>query len=146
MTTARPCAGAVRGCTSSVQGHPNRKWCSERCRKAQYDVPCIDCGTRCNGTTPSRHGGRCTACDHARHTKWTRDTILAALRAWADQHEGESPSADDWRTNGDGREPHPPTATVQALFVTWNAAIAAAGLSTRKVGQRRWPSRTGAAA
>lgn len=39
---ARACAG----CDAEIAGDPRRKWCSERCRKASYGDPCIDCGAR----------------------------------------------------------------------------------------------------
>jgi hypothetical protein len=41
-----------------------RKWCSERCRKASYGDPCVDCGTRTNyGAESARVAEpRCVTC------------------------------------------------------------------------------------
>lgn len=61
--TTRPvCAACGKELPKSRAGGRPRKWCSERCRKSQYDRECIDCGARIDGTTPSRCGGRCMPC------------------------------------------------------------------------------------
>jgi hypothetical protein len=41
-----------------------RKWCSDRCRKTQYAMPCVDCGTATNGSwgRGPRAPQRCHAC------------------------------------------------------------------------------------
>lgn len=56
------------GCENPIeqpQSGGRRKWCSERCRKRQYDGECIDCGARVDGTSPGSKGGRCLPCGHA---------------------------------------------------------------------------------
>jgi len=58
------CAGCgVKLPPPSPKANRGRKWCSDQCRKKTlYSPPCIDCGTPTNGTTPSKHKGRCKAC------------------------------------------------------------------------------------
>ena len=58
------CQGCGATGAEQVRGGP-RKWCSEKCRKRQYDRACIDCGARTSGTDPGRHGGRCKPCGDA---------------------------------------------------------------------------------
>jgi hypothetical protein len=43
---------------------PVRKWCSERCRKASYGDPCVDCGARTvyGAETARVPEPRCRAC------------------------------------------------------------------------------------
>jgi hypothetical protein len=60
---------------------------------------------------------------------WTRETIIAAFRQWAEKH-GRAPSVDDWRTGEYGR---PSAETVQRLFGSWTAGRDAAGLTFRPV-------------
>lgn len=49
------CAGCGAPVLTKPQGRP-RKWCSERCRKAQYAGACLDCGKPTSG-----HAGRAGA-------------------------------------------------------------------------------------
>src|SRR4051794_11105126 len=55
---------------------------------------------------------------------WTREEVIAALRAWAAAH-GRAPHHDEWRTSG---LEHPPTSTVTNMFGSWWAGVRAAGL------------------
>lgn len=80
-----------------VKRGPVPKWCSERCRKAQYDKQCSDCGVRVSGSSPGRSSGRCTKCARAQRA--------------------EALLAEGW----------PSAVTVIKAFGSWNAAIRAAG-------------------
>jgi hypothetical protein len=129
-------------------GNRPRKWCSERCRKRQYDRACSDCGTRIEGCNPGRTKGRCMPCSGKARQIWTHETIIVAIQAWAREHGGIPPSAMDWNsamaiTRGRPEKAQkfyeddawPCATTVQAMFGTWSAAIAAAGLCPRGVGK-----------
>jgi hypothetical protein len=59
---------ACRGCDAGLTDtHGGRVWCSERCRKAAYGQPCVDCGTRTiYGAEHARKPEpRCAACQIA---------------------------------------------------------------------------------
>jgi hypothetical protein len=126
------------------------KWCSERCRKTKYSVPCVDCGTLLNGS-----GGRgpdaavrCVQCANAHNGAdrkiWTREAVVSAMREWAALY-GEPPAEPDWNPHraddlGDpdranrfrlayGRWPW--FNTVFRAWGSWNAALVAAGFEPR---------------
>ena len=61
---------------------------------------------------------------------WTRDEILVALRAWAEQH-GRAPRQDEWLAAG---HEHPPASTVGNVFGSWSAALRAGGLTPARHG------------
>jgi hypothetical protein len=64
---------------------------------------------------------------------WTRERVIAALRADAEAH-GEPPRQSDWSS---GSAEHPSRKTVLALFDgSWNRALEAAGLAVRY--ERGW--------
>jgi hypothetical protein len=65
--------------------------------------------------------------------RWSRETTLAALHAWAETR-GRSPSLEQWRR---ASAAHPSAATVRRLFGSWNAAVSAAGFEPRRPGERR---------
>lgn len=82
---------------------------------------------------------------------WTRERIVEAVILWNDRY-GAPPTAFDWnaawaRKHNDSRALDflwPWIGTVQNKFGSWNAAIAAAGFSTREPGKRgpqRWVER-----
>jgi hypothetical protein len=111
------------------------KWCSERCRKAQYSTPCVDCGGPTGGSNGrGEHASkRCVACDLVYRTEtaeWTRDTIIAAIRRWALEH-GEPPTAPDWRRRGDY---WPGASMVLRIFGLWADAVETAGFTRPAVG------------
>lgn len=130
--------------------HRPRKWCSERCRKTKYSVPCVDCGVPLNGSdgrgpnAPTRCNPCASAKSGAEHKMWTRPVIVLAIQEWANEH-GEPPAQTDWspthaRLLGDqeradrwfalsGRYPH--MNTVVREFGSWNEGIAAAGFTPR---------------
>lgn len=68
--------------------NPRRKFCSGRCRKAQYGTPCIDCGAMTSGSEGRRPNSRCVPCGVA-HTsalatersRELRDRIIALWAA-----------------------------------------------------------------
>lgn len=62
--------------------------------------------------------------------KWTRERIIEALQADANEH-GSHPRAQDWRSKGPGR---PTTQVVRRRFGSWADAIYAANLHD-------WPER-----
>jgi len=59
------------GCGADLTGtHRKRKWCSERCRKAQYSTPCKSCGGPTyggngRGPNPPKVCAYCAATRHA---------------------------------------------------------------------------------
>lgn len=142
-----------QGCGTAIplsRGGAARKWCSERCRKRQYDQVCIDCGTRVSGTDPGKSSGRCQPCAAvlagAKRRVWTREAILDAIRRWATIY-GQPPGASDWSPHharvilGDDARARrweegdwPARQTAIAEFGTWNTAIAAAGFLPRRAG------------
>lgn len=127
-----------------ARGRP-RKFCSDRCRKAQYARPCTDCGQAMSGDYGRSTKGpqRCPSCATAARTMWTRDTIVAAIHGWVARY-GAIPAATDWnpsqaRARGlDWRADRflegvwPFQATVQKVFGSWSAAISAAGYQPRE--------------
>jgi hypothetical protein len=83
--------------------------------------------------------GKCPCCGFARGV-WTAPLVVRAILDWNERY-GRPPKAQEWRG---ASQPHRPTlTTVLDLFGTWNRAIAAAGLTPRKVGgNRRWTRET----
>lgn len=67
----KPDRGSCHGCGAQLPPSKNpgnpRKWCSERCRKASYGDPCVDCGARtCYGAETARVAEpRCNDCRQA---------------------------------------------------------------------------------
>lgn len=127
-----------------------RKWCSERCRKQQYSVPCVDCGKPLNGSDGRGPNAavRCVKCSGAisgaKRTVWTREAIVRAIREWAELY-GEPPAMPDWSPSSARHLGNPeraerflsangrwPWATkVHQRFGSWNAALEAAGFKPR---------------
>lgn len=123
-----------------------------RARKRRYDLTCRICRGRVNGTSPGKMRDRehpvCATCAPAYYAKWNRETVAAAIQRFAERY-GEPPSAWDFnvslaRATGhpevaerfyrDGDYPH--YSSIQYVFGSWNAAIAAAGFEPRGVGKR----------
>jgi hypothetical protein len=63
--------------------------------------------------------------------RWTRELIVYAIDLWARRHL-RAPTAEQWSRAG---ADHPSRQTVQRVFGTWNAAIAAAGYVPRRPGR-----------
>lgn len=142
-----------QGCGTTLppsKGPVPRKWCSDRCRKQTlYGGTCVDCGATTNGSDGRKPEPRCGTCSARRvghaNKVWTRDGILAAIRAWADEY-GEPPAQTDWNPHHARRILHddararrfedangrwPTFKTPIREFGSWNAAIVAAGFAPR---------------
>lgn len=151
MGACQTCGAALTQRVLPQGGGRPRKFCSERCRKAQYSRPCVDCGKPMNGSDGCgpRAPLRCTRCNGVfvgeANRIWTRESILAAVRKWAVMY-GSPPAMPDWdawfarnmlHDEDRARRSHevgshwPSVTTVVRAFGTWNAAIAAAGFEPR---------------
>lgn len=121
----------------------------QRERFSRYSGTCLDCGKRttgCNGA--SKAPERCAPCTSAFLKFWTPEVIIAAIQLFHARY-GDIPSAEDWnatmarnrgrldiaeRWERDGD--YPQSNTVQLVFGSWNAGIAAAGFTPRGIGKR----------
>lgn len=138
------CQGCGRELVANELYAKPRKWCSEKCRKRHaYGGLCIDCGARTNGAAGKPTATRCRACSlahQAENARWTRTTVIDAIREWTRRY-GAQPSAKDWNATAT-RYPDryatgewPSLQTVQDVFGSWSSAIAEAGLLPRRPGQ-----------
>lgn len=126
-----------------------RHLATSRAAKAKRTGRCRGCGatTRYNGHGEPRVSEWCPACRARQNTKWTREAILNAIRAWAAEHNGQPPTAYDWNPTlaysqgnymrarafeHDTRWPY--DSTVRGRFGSWNEAIRQAGLQPRQPG------------
>lgn len=142
--------GLARSTVTDAYYDPSGRKMRER--KERQAGECVDCGatTMDSGSKPPE---RCHPCATEHRRYWTRDRIIQAIRDWSDQY-GAPPGAYDWDTGRlkqinparwkrfyAGRWPH--QHTVLEMFGSWNAAIAAAGFTPRKIGGRgpQWPPR-----
>lgn len=132
----------------STRPAPDRKWCSESCRKSQYAAACVDCGAPTSGGEGRKADPRCGHCANIKAGRdrkvWTREAIIIAIQEWAVTY-GDYPGLADFvpttaRRHRDfaraqrfvaaeGRYPH--GNTVIAEFGSWNAAIRSAGFEPR---------------
>jgi hypothetical protein len=101
-------------------------------RKARYDLVCVDCGGRVDGTTPGKMSDPdapvCGSCAAEHYAVWTRDAIVLCIQDWADEHGGIPPAANDFsRARALNPGAVPVVNHVLGRFGTWNAAIRAAG-------------------
>jgi hypothetical protein len=139
------CVGCEKRFEYAFRSGRSRMWCSERCRKDSYAVPCKDCGVLVDGTTPSRMMGRCAPCAAAHHSSVARAAHIAAIQEWAAIY-GEPPAVTDWsqqhareckdeaRARRWLEDGWPSARAVIKVFGTWNAAIVAAGFPPRQAG------------
>lgn len=125
---------------------------ADRARKDSYADPCVECGAKTSGSNGHIEKPRCVKCAAraagAAKTVWTREAVIAAMRAWHAEF-GEAPSVNCWgmaaytvgdeerqavyrERNAAGLIPH--AQSVIRLFGTWNAGVVAAGLKPRVVG------------
>lgn len=128
-----------------------RKWCSERCRKAQYGGTCVDCGAPTyGGNGQAKAPERCLLCratyQHEAR-RWTREAVVAAIQAWTAEH-GRPPTATDWNSamaraasRPERPDDFPPVATVQREFGSWANAVEAAGFDRPRPGVYGRPDR-----
>lgn len=124
-----------------------RKYCSERCRKAQYDLVCIECGGRASGTDPGKMANPeepvCRSCAGECYATWTREAIALRIETWADENGGIPPSSADFTRARAGGLDVPTITTVQGRFGTWSEAVRAAGLEPFGGGSRGGTLTTG---
>lgn len=118
-----------------------------RARRLRNARPCVDRGRLVNldgrVTNPAE---RCVPCSVALRKVWTRDAIVAAIRLWADRHDGQPPRVVDFCPSpsmvANARGPvmprnydYPHSSCVAREFGSWNAAITAAGYRPREFGK-----------
>jgi DNA-binding CsgD family transcriptional regulator len=130
----RVCKGCGTALPPKTWQGRDRVWCSERCRKRQYDLTCVECGGRVDGTTPSKIPNLdepvCASCAAGHYAIWTPEAIVCAIQEWADEHGGIPPSANDWwRARARGYSGACNPNHVIARFGSWNAGIRAAGFT-----------------
>lgn len=133
------CAGCGTRIQPTCAHDHRRKWCSDRCRKrALYSGTCETCGGRTysgDAVPPTRCLECANAAAHAERF-WTPETVVAAIRRYADEHDGAAPSANEWlAVSKPDYAPH--VSVVQRECGSWSAAIAAAGLTPRPRGRPR---------
>lgn len=125
-------------------------WCSDRCRKTKYSVPCVDCGEPLNGSDGRGPNApmRCVLCsgrwNGSERKVWTRAAIVLAMQEWAAEY-GDAPAMPDWDPtqaeiiNDSARADRfraaagrwPTTTTVFKEWRSWNTALVAAGFQPR---------------
>jgi hypothetical protein len=140
------CAGCGESLAPS-RGSRSRRWCSERCRKASYGDPCVDCDakTRFGAEAARVDEPRCHPCSVAHRTVWDRETILARFREWNALY-GAPPAVPDWDLyrlrvvlhdterveRWKAAEGHWPSfKRVFDVFGSWSNAMVAAGFEPR---------------
>lgn len=139
-------SATCHGCGTTLppsKGPRAKKWCSERCRKAQYAGACIDCGGATDGSNGRGPNAsvRCRACELDRVLIWTPEAIICAVREWADEHGGVPPTAIDWghpyATDAQRAEfatgRWPWHTIVRRRFGSWNKGLIAAGFEPHLV-------------
>lgn len=131
--TTLQCHGCGAGIPRRVKGGVQRKWCSERCRKAQYAGVCVDCGAPTSGSNGRGPAApqRCASCQFAyQHdgAHWTPERIVAAIQRWASEHDGVAPIA--WLY--ERPEYGPAASTVLRVMGSWNEGLRAAGFDVHR--------------
>jgi hypothetical protein len=138
----RVCKGCGEPLPPKTWQGRDQVWCSDRCRKAQYDLTCVKCGGRVSGTDPGKMANRdepvCIRCAAGFYAVWTAEAIVCAIQEWADDHGGIPPSSNDFRRLHQRDVSAVPNVNhVRFRFETWNAAIRAAGFEPHSGGCRR---------
>lgn len=143
--------GVSHSAIRSVLNDPDGS--KQRARREGYVGECVDCGgeTRSNGTsTPS---SRCPSCAKAAMFRWTHESVIEAIRAFADRY-GRAPTVCDFspanarqtmaKIKSSGRKRRyaemierfqtdgcwPAAASVVDLFGSFGEALIAAGFET----------------
>lgn len=115
-----------------------REWCSERCRKRSlYSGVCEVCGGPTYGgdAIPPAVCGRCVRQQQHDDRAWTRETVVDAIRRWADEHDGVPPVATDWNHAGKPAGFPYVTSVMREFGGLWAAAIEAAGFERPEPGK-----------
>lgn len=128
-------------CDAPMPGaHSKRKFCDERCRKAQYAGDCQDCGAKTSGSNGRGPNAslRCARCWGAyMRARWSREKIIVALQESYERF-GVTPLARAWfQRPGEGEPDRPTTNTVVNRFGSWRTALDAAGLPQNRTGRPR---------
>lgn len=119
----------------------------QRARHARYGGQCVDCGKPTTGNRGREKAPeRCSPCSNAHNARWTRESVMAAIHLFADRY-GRPPTATDfnpahaiarghgWRAKRWQRDAdYPSIFSVQRVFGSWSAGVAAAGFEPTKVG------------
>jgi hypothetical protein len=92
-----------------------------KARKDFYRGFCQRCGAQTDG---SNGRGRAPLVCAERLRVWDRESIIAAIQAWATSHGGYPPKRQQWDRRGPN---HPSRGTVDQHFGAWAVAIRAAG-------------------
>jgi hypothetical protein len=102
------------------------RWCldpngeQKRRRVDSYQGKCTSCGGPTNGSNGPAHAPTiCAEC-----LEWPEDTIIAAMREWAEDHGGRPPTCADWRY---GTADHPNGHTNVIARTGWNNLLLKAG-------------------
>lgn len=120
----------------------------DRERKDRHKGSCVDCGAPTAYKTGGGTAERCRSCAPAAAVIWTEESVVAAIQRFASRY-GRQPSAVDFnpplalhtgypekaeafRRDGD----YPGVSSVQGVFGTWNAAMAAAGFDPLPLGHK----------
>jgi hypothetical protein len=89
-------------------------------------------GSDGRGPNAPRH---CPSCAADERRVWTAEAIIAAIQRFVREN-GRLPGATEWSQTSERASYAPPSIFVQRRFGSWNAGVAAAGFTPRKVGQR----------
>jgi hypothetical protein len=122
-----------------------------RARKDSYAASCVDCGDPTSGSEGRREEPRCRRCANAlavdQRKIWTPAAVVLAIQEWVAEY-GDPPAMADWNLHLARYYVHdekraqryercrdagicPSVQSVLGAFVTWNAAIEAAGFEPR---------------
>jgi hypothetical protein len=137
--------GVARSTAGAWLADPDRS--KEVARKDSYRGVCKDCGAPTDGSNGrDKAPAHCAQCAPSHSAIWTRETVIGAIRCFAERY-GRPPGAADfnpslalrlghgWRSDHfyeDGD--YPVTSSVLYVFGTWNAAIEAAGFKPTRLG------------
>ena len=123
--------GTVRGLLSDPDGSKQRH------RRLRYQGTCRICGGPTDGSNGRAAAPEfCRFCFPKEHRIWTRETIIAAIQQWTEEH-GQPPTPHEWLHSRDG---HPGFTSIygpNSPFLRWADAIEAAGYRRPRVGLDR---------
>lgn len=116
-----------------------------RDRKLKRTGTCADCGRTTYNNGSLKLPARCQGCENAKRHREASERILQAFKDWHEIY-GRVPYAHEWLTVAaksklEDPQRWPFTNEVQSIFGSWNAGVAAAGFTPRKIGV--WEQRHG---